>query len=140
MSRGRAIALAFWMFAGVGFVSANDVVFLTGKVKLSDGSAPNHSVEIKLDCKGADHAVRQTVTDKKGLYHLKVERDEFDHVARALPATSTDVGNDALAVGGCRVVGALSGYTSSSFDVGSLKIGKDLRVPDLVLTPVGQSK
>ena len=119
---------------------ANDIVYLSGHVKMSDGSAPGRSVEIKLDCKGADHAVRQTVTDKKGAYHLRVERDEFDHVARALPATATDVGTPAGAAGACRVVAALAGNTSTSYDLGTLKIGKDLGVPDLVLTPAEQPK
>jgi hypothetical protein len=120
--------------------SANDIVYLTGHVKMSDGSAPGRSVEIKLDCKGADHAVRQTVTDKKGLYHLRVERDEFDHVARALLASATDVGTPGGEVGACKVVAALAGYQSTSYDLGTLKIGKDLGVPELVLTPVQERK
>jgi len=115
----------------------NDIVFLGGQVHLKDGSAPGKAVEIKLDCKGADHAVRQTVTDKKGKFNLKVERDEFDHVARALPATETDIGGDALA-GSCSVIAVLPGFTSSSIPLGSLKIGKDLRLPDLVLTKSGK--
>jgi len=130
-----ALPLTLGIFACIGMACANDVVYLTGEVRLADGSPPGHAVEIRLACKGADHAVRQSVADKKGAYHLKVERDEFDRVARALPATSTDIGTDTSAVGGCRVIAALDGYTSSSYDLGSLRIGKDLRVPELVLTP-----
>jgi len=130
-----ALPLTLALLACAGLACANDIVYLTGDVRLADGSPPGHSVEIKLECKGADHAVRQSVADKKGAYHLKVERDEFDHVARALPATSTDLGTDTSAVGDCRVIAALPGYTSSSYDLKSLKIGKDLRVPELVLTP-----
>ena len=113
---------------------ANDVVYLGGRVHLDSGAAPGHAVEIQLKCKGADHAVRQAMTNKKGNYYLKVERDEFNHVARALPTTALDVNNEPYA-GGCEVIGALEGYTSSSIDLATFTIGKDLKLPELVLTP-----
>jgi hypothetical protein len=112
---------------------ANDIVYLGGRVRLADGAAPGRSVEIQLSCKGADHAIRQAMTNKKGNFYLKVERDEFNHVARALPTTAMDVQNDAMA-GSCKVVAALAGYTSSSIDLVTFTIGKDLKLPDLVLT------
>jgi hypothetical protein len=110
-------------------LAANDVIFLHGQVQMADGSQPGKSVEIKLSCGGAD-AVRQTVTDKKGAYNLRVERDEFNHVARALPATAMDVGG---AAGPCAVLAVLKGYESSRIDLGSFTIPKDLSLPKLVL-------
>jgi|SRR6185437_13130570 len=116
-----------------GGLLANDVVFLNGKVTVAGGAAPGKSVEIQLSCPGAD-PVRGANSNKKGNYYLKVERDEFNHVARALPATATDVNSGELA-GSCAVVGNLKGYSSSKIDLGKFTIGKDLKLPDLVLTP-----
>ena len=113
---------------------ANDVVYLSGRVRLEGGAQPGRSVEIQLSCKGADHAVRQVVTNKKGAFFLKVERDEFNHVARALPTTAMDVQNDAFA-GSCKLIAALPGYTSSAINLTEFTIGKDLKLPDLILTP-----
>jgi hypothetical protein len=112
---------------------ANDVIFLHGQVRLQGGASPDRSVEIQMSCKGGDHPVRQTMTNKKGEFFLKVERDEFNHVARALPAVSTDIRNEPLA-GSCQVVAALSGYTSSGVDLSTFTINKDLKLPELVLT------
>ena len=112
-------------------LSANDVVYLHGQVQMADGSQPGKSVEIKLSCGGSEPA-RQTVTDKKGAYNLRVERDEFNHVARALPATMTDVGGSA---GPCAVLAVLKGYESNRIDLGSFTIPKDLGLPKLVLKP-----
>jgi hypothetical protein len=118
--------------AGVSLF-ANDIVYLQGRVKMQDGSAPGRSVEIALDCKGSD-PVRQTVTGKNGKYYLKVERDDFNHVARALPATMTDVGGGTEA-GNCAIAGKLAGHESSSIDLSTFTIGKDLKLPDLILRP-----
>ncbi len=124
--------IALLVTAGTGL--ANDVVFLNGLVRLDKGAAPGRSVEIQLSCKGADHPVRQTMTGKNGKFYLKVERDEFSHVARALPTTSVDVSSETMA-GNCQVIAALPGYTSSSIDLSTFTIGKDLKLPDLVLQP-----
>src|SRR5690349_4932243 len=113
-------------------LAANDIVYLEGHVKMQDGSAPGRAVEIELSCKGAD-PVRQTNAGKNGKYFLKVERDEFNHVARALPATATDVGGSITTAGNCAVVAKLEGYESSSIDLSNFTIGKDLKLPDLVL-------
>lgn len=112
-------------------LAAADVVFLHGQVEMADGAQPGKSVEIKLSCGGAD-PVRQTVTDKKGGYNLRVERDEFNHVLRALPATATDMGS---AAGPCSVLAVLKGYDSSRIDLGSYTIPQDLSLPKLVLKP-----
>jgi hypothetical protein len=74
------------------------------------------------------------VTGKDGKYHLKVERDEFDHVVRSLSATTVDMGGGA-APGACRVVAGLRGYESTGIELGKVLIGKNLSLPDLVLTP-----
>lgn len=116
---------------------ANDIIFLNGKVRLDGGAAVSRSVEIQLSCKGADHAVRQTMTNKKGAFYLKVERDEFSHVARALPTASLEMSNDSWA-GTCQLLAALPGYTSSQIDLSTFTIGKDLKLPDLVLKPKGE--
>lgn len=129
----RPSLLLLSLIAAGSTMFANDVVFLSGRVHLQDGAAPGHAVEIQLSCKGADHAVRQTMTNKKGNFYLKVERDEFNHVARALPTTAMDVQNDSWG-GSCRLIGALTGYTSSGIDLSTFTIGKDLKLPDLVLT------
>lgn len=134
MRRMRILSFLPCLLVLAGTAFSNDVVFLGGRVHLEGGGAPNHSVEIQLRCKGADHAVRQVVTNKKGSYYLKVERDEFNHVARALPTTAMDVENGAFA-GDCQVIAALPGYTSSAIDLSTFTIGKDLKLPDLVLTP-----
>jgi hypothetical protein len=85
---GRVLAL---MIAMGTSANASDIVFLAGKVRLENGAAPGHSIEIQLSCRGTDHAVRQVMTNKEGSFFLKVERDEFNHVARALPTTAMDV-------------------------------------------------
>jgi len=125
--------LGLLALAAVSVVSANDVTYLNGQVHLPGGAVPNHSVEIKLACPGVD-PVRQTTTNKKGGFFLKVERDEFNHVARALPTVSMDIQSDAPA-GNCRLVAALPGYSSSEVNLATFTIGKDLKLPDLVLTP-----
>jgi len=112
-------------------MAANDVVFLHGQVEMADGAAPGRTVEIKLACGGAD-PVRQTVTNKKGAYNLRVERDEFNHVARALPATATDVGGDAGS-GPCLLTAVLKGYQSNRINLSDFTIGNDLALPTLVL-------
>ncbi len=128
------LSFLFLVMAASGPLWANDIVFLGGRVRLESGAAPGHSVEIQLSCPGADHAVRQVMTNKKGSFYLRVERDEFNHVARALPTTAMDV-HDEPSGGGCKVIAALPGYTSSAIDLNTFTIGKDLKLPDLVLTP-----
>jgi len=125
--------LVLTMFALAGPVASNDIVYLNGHVRLQNGSAPGRLVEIKLSCPGGD-AVRQTVTNKKGGYFLKVERDEFNHVARALPSFSMDIQNEPFA-GSCRLIAVLSGYESSEINLAAFTIGQDLKLPELVLTP-----
>lgn len=112
---------------------ANDVVFLHGQVSLEDGSGPGKSVSIMLRCNGAA-PIRQTNAGKNGSFFLKVERDDFNHVARALPTTTTDVGDAGLA-GNCSVYAELKGYDSTSVDLSNFVIPKDLRLPRLVLKP-----
>jgi hypothetical protein len=115
-------------------IRANDIVYLQGKVQMEDGSAPGRSVEIALQCPGAD-PVRQTNAGKNGKFFLKVERDDFNHVARALPSTATDVGGGSEA-GNCSILAQMAGFESSSIDLGRFTIGKDLKLPPLVLKPV----
>jgi len=112
---------------------ATDIAYLNGHVRLQNGSAPGHEVEIKLACPGSD-PVRQTVANKKGNYYLKVERDEFNHIARALPSTAMDIGSGSL-TGACRLIAVLAGYDSSEIHLAAFTIGKDLKLPDLILTP-----
>lgn len=112
---------------------ANDVVFLHGQVSLENGSAPGKSVSIMLRCNGAE-PVRQTNAGKNGSFFLKVERDEFNHIARALPTTTTDVGDSGLA-GNCSLFADLKGYDSTTVDLGSFVIPKDLKLPRITLKP-----
>jgi hypothetical protein len=132
MCRTKNLLLIIAIAAGVPAL-ANDVVFLNGRVHLEGGAAAGRAVEIQLSCKGSDHPVRQTMTNKKGEFYLRVERDEFSHVVRALPATAVDVQNEPYA-GLCHVTAALPGHTSTSVDLATFTIGKDLKLPDLVLT------
>jgi hypothetical protein len=129
---GKAKALIVAIAAG-HCVLANDVIYLHGQVRLQGGTPPDHSVEIQMSCKGADHPVRQTMTNKKGEFFLKVERDEFNHVARALPAVSTGIRNEPLP-GSCQIIAAQSGYTSSGVDLSTFTINKDMKLPELILT------
>lgn len=121
------------VLAAASTLFANDIAYLNGKVRLRDGSAPGHDVEIKLSCPGSD-PVRQTMTNKKGVFFLKVERDEFNHIARALPSTAMDIGSGSL-TGACRLVALLPGYQSSEINLSAFTIGKDLKLPELILTP-----
>jgi hypothetical protein len=114
-------------------LAANDVVFLHGQVTLQDGAPPPKSVTILLLCKGSE-SVRQTYTGKDGKFYLKVERDDFNHVARALPNTTTEVGDAGLA-GNCAVAGDLKGYESTRVDLATFTIGEDLLLPKIVLKP-----
>ncbi len=123
------IAIAAAVLAAALPLAANDIVYLHGQVQMADGAQPGKEVEIKLSCGGAD-PVRQTVTDKKGEYNLRVERDEFNHVARALPATTMDVGGGS---GPCQVLAVLKGYQSNRIDLSSYTIPKDLSLPKLTL-------
>lgn len=115
-----------------GSLWANDIVFLKGRVVLDGGGAPGKTVDIELDCRGSE-PVRQTNAGKNGNYYLKVERDEFNHIARALPATATDVGDSGGVSGSCGLRGKLKGYKSNEIDLTNFVIGKDLKLPDLVL-------
>jgi hypothetical protein len=110
---------------------ANDVIYLHGQVQMAEGGQPGRTVEIKLAC-GAAQPVRQTVTDKKGRYNLKVERDEFNHVARALPATAMEIGERSFS-GQCTVIAVLTGYQSNRIDLATYTIPEDLTLPKLVL-------
>jgi len=130
----RTAGQAMVLMAAVAPLFASDIIFLRGRVHLASGAVPGHAVEIQLSCAGADHPVRQVMTNKKGDYYLKVERDEFNHVARALPTTALDVNNEPAA-GACKVIAALRGYTSSAVDLATFTIGQDLKLPDLALTP-----
>ena len=134
MRRVEMLSLSIWTIALVCPAFANDVIFLNGHVKLTDGAVPGRSVEIQLSCKGADRPVRQTMTNKKGAFYLKVERDEFNHVARSLPTAAMDFSSEPMA-GSCQLIAALAGYTSSAIDLATFTIGKDLKLPELVLTP-----
>ena len=111
---------------------ANDIVYLQGQVRMQDSSAPGRSATIVLKCPGSDPA-RQTTAGKNGKFYLKVERDDFNHVARALPATTTDVGGGGSEAGACAIAAQLEGYESSSIDLSSFTIGKDLKLPAIVL-------
>ena len=113
---------------------SNDVVFLRGRVVMADGSAPGHSALIEVDCKGAD-PVKQTVAGKDGKFNWRVERDEFNHIARALPTTTIDVGSGGVLSGACALRAVLKGYDSSALDLRSFTISNDLKLPDLVLKP-----
>ncbi len=113
---------------------AVDTVYLRGQVKLADGAAPGKSVDIELVCRGAD-PVRMLSTGKNGVFNLKAERDDFNHIARALPTTGMALSDSTSYSGPCVLKGSLKGYDSSSIDLGSFVIGKDLKLPDLVLSP-----
>jgi hypothetical protein len=112
---------------------ANDIVYLHGKVQMADGAAPGRSVEIQLSCKGSD-PVRLTNSGKNGSYYIKVERDEFNHVARSLPATAADFGSATTLSGPCVLRGMTQGYESSIVDFVNFTIEKDLRIPVITLT------
>ena len=117
--------------AAAAALAANDVVYLHGKVQLADGSGPGRSAVIQLDCKGSE-PVRLSNSGKNGSYYIRVERDEFNHVARSLPATTTDVGGGAPS-GACSLRAELAGFDSTTVDFSNFTIGKDLKLPPLTL-------
>jgi hypothetical protein len=122
-------------------LAAVDTVYLRGQVKMADGSAPGHSVDIQMSCKGAD-PVRMVTTDKKGIFNLKAERDDFSHIARALPTSAMAMSSDSAASysGPCVLVAQMKGFDSSAIDLGTFTIGKDMKLPDLVLKPKAEKK
>jgi hypothetical protein len=122
-------------------LAAIDTVYLRGQVKLADGSAPGHSVDVQMSCKGAD-PIRMVTTDKKGVFNLKAERDDFNHIARALPTSAMAMSSDSSSsyTGPCMLVGSMKGYDSSLINLGEFTIGKDMKLPDLVLTPKADKK
>lgn len=122
-------------------LAAFDTVYLRGQVTMADGSAPGHSVDIQMSCKGAD-PVRMVTTDKKGVFNLKAERDDFNHIARALPTSAMALSSDGATsyTGPCVLVGSMKGYDSSSINLGEFTIGKDMKLPDLVLKPKADKK
>jgi hypothetical protein len=113
---------------------AVDTVYLRGQVKLPDGAAPGKGTDIMLVCGSAD-PVRMLSTGKNGVFNLKAERDDFNHIARALPTTGMALSEGTSYSGRCVLKAALKGYDSSSIDLASFTIGKDLKLPDLVLSP-----
>jgi len=113
---------------------ANDIVFLRGRIVQPDGSAPGRSAIVEVECRGAD-PVKQTVAGKNGKFNWKVERDEFNHIARALPATTTDIDSGGALSGACELRAVLKGYDSTAIDLRDFVIGKDLKLPDIVLKP-----
>jgi hypothetical protein len=122
-------------------LAAIDTVYLRGQVKMADGSPPGHSVDIQMSCKGAD-PVRMVNADKKGVFNLKAERDDFNHIARALPTSAMAMSSDSAATytGPCVLVASMKGYDSSIINLGEFTIGKDMKLPDLVLTPKAEKK
>jgi hypothetical protein len=122
-------------------LGAIDTVYLRGQVKMVDGSPPGHSVDIQMSCKGAD-PVRMVNADKKGVFNLKAERDDFNHIARALPTSAMAMSSDSTAsyTGPCVLVASMKGYDSSIINLGEFTIGKDMKLPDLVLTPKAEKK
>ena len=123
-------------------LAAIDTVYLRGQVKMADGSAPGHSVDIQMSCKGAD-PVRMVTTDKKGVFNLKAERDDFNHIARALPTSAMAMSSSDSATsytGPCVLVASMKGYDSSIINLGEFTIGKDMKLPDLVLKPKADKK
>src|ERR1700683_1697774 len=122
-------------------LAAIDTVYLRGLVKMADGSAPGHSVDIQMSCKGAE-PVRMVTADKKGVFNLKAERDDFNHIARALPTSAMAMSGDSTTsyTGPCVLVASMKGYDSSIINLGELTIGKELKLPDLVLNPKADKK
>jgi hypothetical protein len=123
-------------------LAAIDTVYLRGQVKMADGAAPGHSVDIQMSCKGAD-PLRMVTTDKKGVFNLKAERDDFSHIARALPTSAMAMSSSDSATsytGPCVLVASMKGYDSSIINLGEFTIGKDMKLPDLVLTPKADKK
>src|SRR5580658_5718299 len=120
---------------------AVDTVYLRGQVTLADGSEPGHSVDIQMSCKGAD-PVRMVNADKKGVFNLKAERDDFNHIARALPTSAMAMSSDSSTSysGPCVLAASMKGYDSSSIDLGEFTIGKDMKLPALVLKPKADKK
>lgn len=113
-------------------VIANDIVYLHGKVQKEDGSAPGKASVIQLSCRGSD-PVRLTNAGKNGSFYIKVERDEFNHVARSLPATATDVGGGTALNGPCVLQAVVPEYESNVIDFSNFTIGKDLTIPPITL-------
>ena len=111
---------------------ANDIVYLHGRIVLAGGAAPGKSAIVEVHCRGVD-PVKQTVAGKDGKFNWKVERDDFNHIARALPAATTDVGDGGVLSGACELRASLKGYESSAIDLRDFVIAKDLMLPDLVL-------
>ena len=113
-------------------MAANDIVYLHGKVQKEDGSVPGKSGVIQLACKGVD-PVRLSNSGKNGSFYIRVERDDFNHVARSLPATTTDVGGGTTVSGQCVLQAVVPDYQSSTLDFSNYTIGKDLQLPPITL-------
>jgi hypothetical protein len=113
-------------------LAANDVVYLRGRVMMQDGSAPGRSVEIVLSCDGLK-PFRLTTAGKKGDFNWKVERDEFDHIARALPTSGLDLNEGVAIQGSCSLSASRAGYESTAIPLANFKIPKDQKLAPLVL-------
>jgi hypothetical protein len=135
--RRAAILAAILTFTSSLF--GNDIVFLRGRVVMADGGAPGRSAVIEVSCRGAD-PVKQTVAGKDGKFNWKVERDEFNHIARALPTTTVDVGSGGVLSGACELRAVLKGYDSSALDLRNFTIGNDMKLPDITLKPKAAGK
>lgn len=131
--KSALLTLAATVLAAVPAL-AIDTVYLRGQVKMPDGAAPGKGVDIMLVCGGAD-PVRMLTTGKNGVFNLKVERDDFNHIARALPTTGMALSDGASYGGQCVLKAALKGYDSSSINLNNFTIGQDMKLPDLELSP-----
>lgn len=134
--RWKAIAAGFLLCVSL---SANDIVYLHGRIVLPDGTAPGRSAIVETQCRGVD-PVKQTVAGKDGRFNWKVERDDFNHIARSLPATTTDLDAGGVLSGACELRAVLKGYESSAIDLRDFTIGKDLKLPDLVIKAKAAAK
>ena len=125
-----------------------DVFVFQGRVTMADGTPPPKSAGIEYVCPGKDHQV-VAITGKTGAFVWKYQGTAFDFDKGFLSNSSAAVADAAAAVAGgngqfamgegngygsqCVLRATLSGYVSSTIDLSDSQLGRNPKLPDLVL-------
>ena len=132
-----------------------EVLFLRGKVAMEDGGPPGKLVSVTRFCSGAPSKIVASASGKTGEYLWRAQATDLGIGAVSGGSGGTEAadllmrgaggGGDHLAgnvlgatgfgVANCVLRAELTGYRSSSIELGDASLLKEPRLPVLVLTP-----
>lgn len=152
--RVRALVISITVVAGISGIwgQTEKVVFVSGNVRLEDGTAPPDAVQINRSCNGRTTA--EARTDSMGHFEFSVSAGgntsappdagqsgaQASDLNKALNATSTQYTNPIVtALRDCEVQAVLSGFRTESVRLSVRDIGDDGRVGTIILHPLSRS-